>query len=58
LTEPPLKWRLYDLGGNPVADLAAVRVTSVRLACDALSSRQLSTSSRSVSGAVSWDWGS
>ena len=33
----PLKWRLYDLGGNPVTDLdpAAVQVTSVFLSCTA-----------------------
>lgn len=32
----PLKWRLYDLGGNPVSDLApaAVKLTSVSVACD------------------------
>src|SRR5262245_39413018 len=34
----PLKWRLYDLGGNPVTDLAptAVHVTSVSVACSDL----------------------
>ena len=34
----PLKWRLYDLGGNPVTDLApaAVHLTSVSVACAAL----------------------
>ena len=32
----PLKWRLYDLGGNPVTDLAAVHLTSVPLSCAAL----------------------
>ena len=33
----PLKWRLYDLGGNPVTNLpaAAVHVTSVLLSCSA-----------------------
>ena len=35
----PLKWRLYDLGGNPVTKLApaAVKLTSVSVACSALS---------------------
>src|SRR5262249_27758950 len=34
----PLKWRLYDLGGNPVTDLAltAGHLTSVSVACAAL----------------------
>jgi hypothetical protein len=34
----PLKWRLYDLGGNPVTDLdpATVHLTSVGVACAAL----------------------
>jgi hypothetical protein len=34
----PLKWRLYDLGGNPVTNLSAsdVHVTSVLLRCSDL----------------------
>jgi len=32
----PLKWRLYDLGGNPVTDLSTVHVTSVPLSCAAM----------------------
>jgi hypothetical protein len=32
----PLKFRLYDLGGNPVADLAAAHLSSVPLSCTAL----------------------
>ncbi len=32
----PLKWRLYDLGGNPVTDLPAAQLTSVSVACDVL----------------------
>lgn len=34
----PLKWQLYDLGGNPIDDLApaAVHVTSVSIACASL----------------------
>lgn len=34
----PLKWRLYDLGNNPVTDLApdAVSVTSVSVDCEGL----------------------
>jgi len=34
----PLKWQLYDLGGNPITNLApaAVHVTSVSVACASL----------------------
>ena len=36
----PLKWGLYDLGGNPITDLAAVHVTSVSLSCYSLTEGQ------------------
>jgi hypothetical protein len=34
----PLKWELYDLGGNPITDLApsTVSLTSVGIACATL----------------------
>jgi hypothetical protein len=38
----PLKWRVLDLGGNPVADLSAgvVKATSVRIDCTGLSAEE------------------
>ncbi len=32
----PLKWRLFDLGGNPVTSLATARLSSVSILCEAM----------------------